>query len=184
MSSLVIAATLLTQFIIAQHIGLRSLRSLREAAGVSAAIICTLPIAAMLDWIFLHTLLQPFGIVYLRLFIDVIMTAAIAPLVEILLRSRSAQWFPPAGSLLPLTMTTCCTLFVAQIICAPDASFFQTLFSAIGLSLGAAFLLAVLNTLRERAIEKPKLLFNLVADDILHAIFMLVALRGVLSIWR
>ena len=184
LSPLLIAAVLLTQFTIAQHIGLRALKSLRETIGVSATIICTLPIATILDWFLLHTVLQPFDIVYLRLFISVILTAAIAPLVQVLLRSRRAQWFPPVGSLLPLSMTTCCTLIVAQIIRTPDASLFKTIFSAIGLSLGAAFLLTLLESLRERSTEKPKLIFNIVADDILHAVFILVALRGVLSIWR
>lgn len=184
LSPFLIAAVLLTQFTIAQHIGLRALKSLREAIGVSATILCAIPIAAMLDWILLHSVLQPFDIVYLRLFIGVILTAAITPLVETLLRSRFAQWFPPVGSFLPFMMTTCCTLIVAQIIGVPNVSFFQTIFSAIGLSLGAVFLLVVLESLRERSTEKPKLLFNIVADDILHAAFILVALRGILSIWR
>ena len=184
LSPLLIAAILLTQFIIAQHIGVRSLRSMREATSVSATIICTLPIVAILDWVLLHTLLQPFDIVYLRLFIGVILSAAITPLIEVMLRSRFAQWFPPVGSLLPLTMTTCCTSIIAQIIGAPDASLFKTIFSVIGLSLGAIFLLVVLESLRERSTEKPKLLLNVVADDILHAVFIIVALRGVLSIWR
>ena len=183
-SPIVIAAILLTQFVIAQHIGLRSLRSLRETFGVGTTIICTLPIAAILDWILLHAVLQPFAIVFLRLFVGVMLTAAIAAFIEALLRARFPRWFPPVGNLLPLAMTTCCTLIVVQIIGIPAASFFQTLFGAIGLSLGAVFLLIVLESLRKRATEKPKLLFNIVADDILHAVFILVALRGVLSIWQ
>ncbi len=184
LSLLTIAAALLTQFILAQHIGLRALNSLRETIGISATIICTLPIAAIFDWLFLHTVLQPFDIVYLRLFIGVILTAALAPLVEAILRSRFASWFPPAGSFLPLTMTTCCTLIAAQIIRTPDLAFLQLLFSAIELSLGAVFLLVVLQALRNRHDAKPMLIFNLAAYDVLHAVFIFVALRGILSIWQ
>lgn len=183
-SPLLIAATLLTQFIIARHIGLRTLNSLREVIGVGATIICTLPMAAMLDWILLHTVLRPFDIVYLRLFTSVILTAAITPLIEVMLRSRFASWFPPAGSLLPLTTTTCCTLIAAQITRAPDAPLFSALFTAIGLSLGTLFLFIVQQALREHRSEKSPQLRQSISCDLLNAAFTVVALRAVLSIWQ
>ncbi|HET8711951.1 MAG TPA: Rnf-Nqr domain containing protein [Spongiibacteraceae bacterium] len=180
---LLIAAALLTQYVIAQHIGLRVLISLREAIGVSATVILTSPIAALIDWLLLHTVLQSLDIAYLRLFIVMVLTAAIAPLIETLLRVRYAQWFPPIGSLLPLTMTTCCTLIAAQIARTPEASLTHAVFDAIALGFGAAFLLLTMQALREYKELKPSLLINSVANDILHAAFILVALRGVVSIW-
>lgn len=183
-SPLIIAAALLTQFVIAQHIGLRKLHSLHETIGVSATIILATPIAAIIDWILLHTVLQPFDIAYLHLFIGITLTAAIAPLVEAALRSHRAQWFPTIGSFSPLTMTTCCTLIAAQITRAPDASWTQTLFETIALGFGAGFLLLIMQALREYKTLKASLLINSAANDVLHAAFILVALRGVLSIWR
>lgn len=183
-SPLLISAVLLAQFVIAQHIGLRTISSLREAIGVSATILITTPIAVLIDWLLLHTVLQPFDIVYLHLFIGIILTSAIASISESLLRIRFAQWFPPLGNLSPLTMTTCCTLIAAHITRADDAAFISTIFSAIGLSFGAVFLLLAMQTLRERKELKPSLLINSLVNDILHGAFILVALRGVLSIWR
>ena len=181
---LLIAAVLLTQYVIAQHVGLRTLNTLREASGVGATIIIATPIAALIDWLLRHLVLQPFGIDYLRLFISIVLTAAIAPFVETLLHTKREQWFPPIGSLAPLSMTTCCTLIAAQIVHTPDAALVPTVFHAVVASFGAALLLLIVQALRERKELKPALLINSVANDILHAAFILVALRGVLSIWR
>lgn len=181
---MLLTAILLTQFVIAQHIGLRTLRSLHEVAGVGTTIICTLLIAATLDWILLRTVLQPFDIAYLRLFISVLLAAAITPLIEIMLRSRYPQWFPAAGNLLPLSMTTCCTLMAAQISHTPAASFWQTVVDASSLSTGAVVLLAALQALRERRIEKHLQTYGRVVVDALNAAFILIALCGVLSIWQ
>lgn len=176
-----IVAALLIQFVLAQHIGLRTPSSLREVIGVGATIISTTIIAALIDWILLQTVLQPFDIIYLRLFISVMLAAAITPLAEVLLRSRFKQWFPAVGNFPPLTMTTSCTLIAAEIGYVPQASLLQTMFNAIAFSIGAVFLLAALQALRDRNATQPPLK-NLPACDALHAVFIFIALCGVLSI--
>lgn len=181
---LAIAAALLCQVIIAQHIGLRPTQSLREVIGVGATIIASTLIAALIDWVLLLAVLQPFDIVYLRLFIGVILTASIAPLVEVTLRSRYVQWFPPVGNLLPLVMTTGCTLIAAQIMRLPNATFFQTVLGGLGLSVGATLLILAMQALRERKQWQSSLPSQKIVNDILHAAFILIALNGVVSIWR
>jgi H+/Na+-translocating ferredoxin:NAD+ oxidoreductase subunit A len=177
-----LAAILLNLFVLAQHIGLRSIRSLREAAGVSLTVIATVVTTALIDWIVQRTLLAPLNTSYLRFFIAIALTAAITPLFEAILRSRLPQWLPAIGTLLPLTIAASSTIIAALIYHAPTATLATTLLNAVCCGIGSALLLICLQALRERGDDNATDAFKGPAIDLLNSAFIIVALSGVLSV--
>jgi electron transport complex protein RnfA len=177
------AAVVLNNFIVAQYIGLHSIKSLRETIGLGAMTTITLFVAASLDWLLTKFLLEPFAITYLRNFITVILCAAIAQGTETILRKRRPSYFSINTTLLPLTITSSAIVLLALIYRAPQASLFATLFSAVGCGVLFSFLLALFQALREhtdRAAVPPAM--RGAAIDMLSAAFVIVALSALLGL--
>ncbi|HEY3699034.1 MAG TPA: Rnf-Nqr domain containing protein [Spongiibacteraceae bacterium] len=181
--SLIVAAVVLNNFIVAQYIGLPLIKSLRETIGLGAVTIITLLVAALLDWLLTKFLLEPFAISYLRNFIAVILCAAIAPGTETILRKRHPSYFSINTTLPPLTITSSAIVLLALIYRTPQAGLFAMLFSALGYGVLFSFLLALFQALRERtdhAAIPPAM--RGAALDMLSAAFVIVALSALFGL--
>jgi Na+-translocating ferredoxin:NAD+ oxidoreductase subunit A len=176
-----IAALLLNNIVVAQHIGLRRINSLREACGVSAITGIALIITAVISWPLNYFVLQPLQINLLYSFISLITLALTTQIIEQLLRARYARFFPLNGNHLPLAITNGIILWLT--LNNSTSTFFSLLSGAILAGLGAALLLIAFQALRERTAkaETPEVMRG-AATDMLCAAFVVTALCGIAGI--
>lgn len=177
--SLILAAVMLNNFIVAQYIGPPPIKSLRETIGLGAVTAITLFIAALFDWLLMQFVLERFAVSYLRNFIAVILCVAVAQGTEVILRKRYLFYFPTNATLLPLTITNSAIVLLALIYRSPQAGLFAMLFLAVGYGILFSFLLALFQTLRERTdcAAVPPVMRG-AALDMLSAAFIIVALSA------
>jgi electron transport complex protein RnfA len=176
-----IAALLLNNIVVAQHIGLRRINSLREACGVGAITGTALIITTAIAWPFNDFVLQPLQINFLYPFISLITLALTTQIIEQLARARHAGFFPLNGNHLPLAITNGIILWFTLNNSTP--TFFSAFSGALLASLGAALLLIAFQSLRQRAAqaEMPAVIRG-AAADMLCAGFVVTALCGIAGI--
>jgi electron transport complex protein RnfA len=178
-----IAALLLGSYVSAQYIGLRPVKNLREVIGLSANTALTLFISALIDWLLVHFVLQPLGIMFLRIFIATMVIAAGALIIEMGLSHRHPRFFPVYGNLLPLTIISTLILALPLLTTIPNSLIAQ-LTDALIFGTGAALLLTVFQTLREHnANTEIPLPLRGAAIDMLSAGILIAACSGLAGVF-
>jgi Na+-translocating ferredoxin:NAD+ oxidoreductase RnfA subunit len=178
-----IAALLLNNIVVAQHIGLRRINSLREACGVGAIIGTALIITAATAWPLRVFVLIPLQVDFLYPFISVITLALATQIVEQIFRAHQSQLFPLNGNHLPLAISNGIILWLTLNI---SASTFLVVFGrAVLAGLSATLLLIAFQALRERTaqVEVPEVMRG-AATDMLLAGFVVTALCGIVGIMQ
>lgn len=178
-----ISALLLNNIVVAQHVGLRRINSLREACGIGAITVTALIITAAIAWPLNYFVLQPLQINFLYSFISIITLALSTQIVEQFFRARRRDFFPLNGNHLPLAITNGITLWLTLNNSAP--TLFAVLSDAVVTGLGAALLLIAFQALRERTAqaEMPEVMRG-AATDMLCAGFVVTALCGIAGIMQ
>jgi len=174
-----IAALLLNNIVVAQHIGLRRITTLREAYGLGVITAIALAITVAMAWPLQKYLLQPLRIDFLFTFIALIILAITTQITEQLLRATKPQLFPINGNHLLLAITNGIILLLALNYSAPSANVLVALGNAMAFGIGAAVLLLAYQALRERIAQAdiPDA-WQGPAIEMLCAGFIVVALRG------
>jgi Na+-translocating ferredoxin:NAD+ oxidoreductase RnfA subunit len=172
-----IAALLLNNIVVAQHIGLRRITTLREACGLGVVTAIALAITVATAWPLQKYLLQPLRIDFLFTFIALIILAITTQITEQLLRATKPQLFPINGNHLPLAITNGIILLLALNYSAPSANVLVALGNAMAFGIGAAVLLLAYQALRERIAHTPDA-WRGPAIEMLCAGFIVVALCG------
>lgn len=181
LSPLLTAVLLLNNFVVAQYVGLRPIKNGREVIGLGAATALALLVAAPLDWLLRHFLLQPLDLDVLRILTAALLAAALAQIAENILRHRQSRFFPEQGTHLPLIITNTLLLLLSA---DTTASLVDTSFRALLCGVGFALLLFVFQTLRERAAraDTPQV-FRGAALDMISAGLLAIAGSGLVNLW-
>jgi len=181
LSPLLTAVLLLNNFVVAQHIGLRPLKSGSEVLGLGASTALALLVAAPLDWLLRHFLLQPLDIAALRILTAALLAAALAQVAETLLRRNQPRFFPEQGSHLPLIIANTLLLLLSA---EPTATLIEISTRALFCGVSFAILLFVFQLLRERVAQadtpQP---FRGAALDLISAGLLAIAGSGLVSLW-
>jgi len=172
-----IAALLLNNIVVAQHIGLRRITTLREACGLGVITAIALAITVATAWPLQKYLLQPLRIDFLFTFIALIILVIATQITEQMLRAKKPPLFPINGNHLLLAITNGIILLLALNYSALSANVFVALGNAMAFGIGAAVLLLAYQALRERIAHTPDA-WRGPAIDMLCAGFIVVALCG------
>lgn len=183
-SPLLIAALLLSNFVIAQIIGLRPVKNLHETIGLDACTTITLIVVAIIDWPLMHFVIWPLGLSFLHNFIAVLLIAVSAHAIEIALRNHYPKFFPTHGNFLPLIIVNCLILTLPLLSIVNDIGFTPYVTRTVALGLSAAALLVVFQTLREHsATAEIPLPFRGAAIDMISAGILIAACHSIMSIF-
>jgi H+/Na+-translocating ferredoxin:NAD+ oxidoreductase subunit A len=178
-----IAALLLSSFIIAPALGQRTPRNLDETIGLGACITLTLIKSTIVLWVVAHYVLQPLGLLFLNNLIAVLVIATLAHLVEAGLHNRYPNFFPIEGNLLPQIIVGALIL-VLPLLNSRESGLVSCVARAVLFGIGAAALLAVFQSLRERnaSAQIPQPLRG-PAIDMICAGLLVAALSGFAGIF-
>jgi len=149
-SSMLVSNVVLSQFLgICPFLGVS--KKTETAAGMGAAVIFVIMIAAAITWPINHFLLVPNDAAYLQTIIFILVIAGLVQFVEMVLKKVMPALYESLGVFLPLITTNCAVLGVATNNASnyPD-DFVTALFYALGTSVGFLIAIVLMASIRER----------------------------------
>ena len=151
---LMISAALVNNVILARFLGLCSFMGVTTridtAVGMGMATTFVITVSSMADWVVEATLLQPYGLGYLRTVTFILVIAAAVQFTELIVRKVSPPLFEMLGIYLPLITTNCAVLGVALLLVEGKMSFIGATLFAFSSSIGYSLVMVIFAGLRER----------------------------------
>ena len=111
-------------------------KELKNATGMSIAVIFVMLLATAVTWPIQIFLLDPNGMGYLQTVVFILVIAALVQLVEIILKKYIKSLYNALGVFLPLITTNCAVLGVTIANIDSSYTFVESLVNALGSGLG------------------------------------------------
>jgi electron transport complex protein RnfA len=149
-SSMLVSNVVLSQFLgICPFLGVS--KKTETAAGMGAAVIFVITIAAAITWPINHFLLVPNDAEYLQTIVFILVIAGLVQFVEMVLKKMMPALYESLGVFLPLITTNCAVLGVASNNASnyPD-DFLMSMFYAVGTAVGFFIAIVLMASIRER----------------------------------
>ena len=130
------------------------------ATGMGMAVTFVITLSSVITYIIHHAILVPLNLEYLQTIVFILVIASLVQFVEIFLKKTSPNLYSALGIYLPLITTNCIVLGVAILNIQEGYTLIETIFNAIGASIGFAIALLLMAGIREKLeiIDVPKAL--------------------------
>ena len=142
---ILVASILVNNYVLGQFLGICPLIGVSSktetAAGMGIAVTFVITISSVVTYGIQYLILEKLGIQYLQTIVFILVIATLVQFVEMFLKKSSPNLYSALGVYLPLITTNCVVLGVAIVNIQKDYNLIQTVFSALGASIG--FLLAI-----------------------------------------
>lgn len=142
---ILLSGVLVNNYVLRQFLGICPFlgvsKELKNASGMSVAVIFVMLLATAVTWPIQTFLLTPNGLDYLQTVVFILVIAALVQLVEIILKKYIPALYKALGVYLPLITTNCAVLGVTIANIDSSYTFVESLFNALGSGLG--FMLAM-----------------------------------------
>ncbi len=149
-----LAAALVNNVVLSQFLGLCPFigvsKKTNTAAGMGAAVIFVVMIASAVTYGIYYGVLVRFKVEYLQTIVFILVIAALVQLVEMILKKFIKPLYQALGVYLPLITTNCAVLGVAISNIDQKYTFIESMFCALGTSIGFMIAIVVLAGIRER----------------------------------
>lgn len=137
---IVLSGILVNNYTLRQFLGICPFlgvsKELKNATGMSIAVIFVMLLATAVTWPIQMFLLNPNGLGYLQTVVFILVIAALVQLVEIILKKYMPPLYNSLGVFLPLITTNCAVLAVTIANIDSSYTFVESLFNALGSGLG------------------------------------------------
>ena len=142
---IMMSAVLVNNYVLRQFLGICPFlgvsKDLKNATGMSIAVIFVMLMATAVTWPIQTYLLDSNGLGFLQTIVFILVIAALVQLVEIVLKKYIPALYTALGVYLPLITTNCAVLGVTIANIGKGYSFIESMVNALGSGLG--FLLAM-----------------------------------------
>jgi len=142
---ILVSAAIVNNFVLIQFLGICPFlgvsKDLKNAAGMSFAVIFVMLLATVVTWPLQIYLLDRNGLGYLQTIIFILVIAALVQFVEIVLKKFVPALHAALGVYLPLITVNCALLGVTLMNIQKEYTFIESLVNSFGAGLG--FLLAM-----------------------------------------
>ena len=137
---ILLSGILVNNYVLRQFLGICPFlgvsKELKNATGMSIAVIFVMLLATAVTWPIQTFLLTPNGLDYLQTVVFILVIAALVQLVEIILKKYIPSLYKALGVYLPLITTNCAVLGVTIANIDKSYTFVEALFNALGSGLG------------------------------------------------
>ena len=151
---IIISAIFVNNIILAQFLGICPFMGVSNkvstAVGMGAAVTFVMTVAAIVTYIIMTYILNPFGIAFLQTITYILVIASLVQMVEIILKKVSPVLYQALGVFLPLITTNCTILGVAIIIIQKEYNLLQSVVYAVSTAAGFTLAMVVFAGLREQ----------------------------------
>ena len=149
-----IATIFVNNILLAQFLGncpyLGCSREKGVAAGMGSAVVFVIVVATLFTWLMQHYVLNPLEIGYLQTIVFIVVIAALVQFVEMFLKKMVPPLYSSLGISLPLITTNCAVMGVTILVQREGFTLFESLFNALGYSLGFFLALMLMAGIREK----------------------------------
>jgi electron transport complex protein RnfA len=146
-------AILVNNYVLRQFLGICPFlgvsKDLKNAAGMSFAIIFVMLIATAVTWPIQRFLLDPNGLGFLQTIVFILLIAVLVQLVEIILKKYMPKLHKALGVYLPLMATNCAVLAVTILNINKEYTYVQSLINAFGSGVGVLLGMVMFSGIRE-----------------------------------
>jgi len=152
--SIAMLAILVNNYVLRQFLGICSFlgvsKDLKNATGMSVAVIVVMALATAVTYPIQKHLLDPNGMGYLQTVVFILVIAALVQLLEIVLKKYIPALYKALGVFLPLITTNCAVLGVAIANIDAGYTFAQAMVNAIGSGIGYMVAMVIFSGVRSR----------------------------------
>ena len=149
-----IATIFVNNILLAQFLGncpyLGCSRETGVAAGMGSAVVFVIVVATLITWLMQHYVLNPLELGYLQTIVFIVVIAALVQFVEMFLKKMVPPLYSSLGIYLPLITTNCAVMGVTILVQREGFTLFESIFNALGYSLGFFLALMLMAGIRER----------------------------------
>ena len=121
---------------------------IETATGMSIAVTFVVTLSSIITYIIQNTILKE--IQYLQTIVFILLIAALVQFVEMVIKKTSPTLYNALGVYLPLITTNCVVLGVAILNIQEGFNLIQTIFNAVGASIGFGLALILISGIREQ----------------------------------
>lgn len=152
--TIIIGSIFVNNYVFAKFLGICPLlgvsTKVETAAGMGAAVTFVITLASAFTYAIHYGILVPAELEYLQTIVFILVIASLVQFVEMFLKKSAPGLYNALGVYLPLITTNCVVLGVAVINITDGFNFIQTIFNAIGSSLGFFIAIVLLAAIREK----------------------------------
>ena len=159
---ILMSAVLVNNYVLRQFLGICPFlgvsKDLKNATGMSIAVIFVMLMATAVTWPIQYYLLDRNGLGYLQTIVFILVIAALVQLVETVLKKYIPALYTALGVYLPLITTNCAVLGVTISNIGKGHDFVESMVNALGSGLGFFLAMVVFSGVRGRveSSEPPK----------------------------
>lgn len=150
--TILISTVFVNNFVLARFLGICPFlgvsNKIETATGMSIAVTFVVTLSSIITYIIQITILKE--IQYLQTIVFILVIAALVQFVEMVIKKTSPTLYSALGVYLPLITTNCVVLGVAILNIQEGFNLIQTIFNAIGASLGFGIALILISGIREQ----------------------------------
>ena len=130
------------------------------ATGMGVAVTFVVVLSSIITYLVQYYILVPLELEYLQTIIFILIIASLVQFVEMAIKKLSPSLYNAMGVFLPLITTNCMVLGVAVLNIQEGLTLIETIFNALGASIGFYLALLLLAALREKLelADVPKVL--------------------------
>ena len=151
--TILISTVFVNNFVLARFLGICPFlgvsNKIETATGMSIAVTFVVTLSSIITYIIQKLVLNN-GLEYLQTIVFILVIAALVQFVEMVIKKTSPTLYSALGVYLPLITTNCVVLGVAILNIQEGFNLIQTIFNAIGASLGFGIALILISGIREQ----------------------------------
>ncbi|MFT4105352.1 MAG: electron transport complex subunit RsxA [Lacrimispora sp.] len=149
-----IGAALVNNVVLSQFLGLCPFlgvsKNVKTSAGMGAAVIFVITIAAFATSVIYKGILVNLGLEFLQTIVFILVIAALVQFVEMFLKKSMPALYEALGVYLPLITTNCAVLGVALTNVQKSYNILESVINGVGISVGFTIAIIMLAGVRER----------------------------------
>ena len=149
-----LGSALINNVVLSQFLGLCPFlgvsKKIKTALGMGTAVIFVITLSSVVTGIIYKTLLDPFGIEYLKTIVFILVIAALVQFVEMFLKRFLPPLYEALGVYLPLITTNCAVLGIALTNVQKDYSILEGTVNGFATSIGFTISIVILAGIREK----------------------------------
>lgn len=157
--TLFIASIFTSNILLSNFLGMCSFisisKDMKSSNGLGLAVTVVLGFTGIINWLVLHYILIPYGLLYLRYVVFIIVIAATVQVLEMVIDRISPALYMALGIFLPLITVNCAILGVVLFVEIRKYNLMQTLFFSIGSGLGWWLAIMALSAIQKKSTERP-----------------------------
>ena len=151
---IVIGSAIVNNVVLSQFLGLCPFlgvsKKIKTSAGMGAAVIFVITIAAFVTALINKFILVPLQLTYLQTIVFILIIAALVQFVEMFLKKSIPSLYESLGVYLPLITTNCAVLGVALNAVQYEYNILESVVYGFGISVGFTIAIIILAGIREK----------------------------------